>query len=94
MEGSNAILSALEGKRSEPGAVLVLAEAFRFVQKAQTAEQAIVDAVTFGGDTDTRGAVAGALAGARWGAKTLPQRWIDQCLASTEANRLCNLLFN
>ena len=33
-------------------------------------------AVGFGDDADTTGAVAGALAGAHWGASTLPDRWL------------------
>lgn len=44
---------------------------------ADSAETAIVDAVNLGGDTDTIGAVAGAIAGARFGADGLPDRWID-----------------
>ena len=43
---------------------------------ADTAEEAIVTAVNRGGDTDTIGAVAGAVAGARFGASDLPDRWL------------------
>ncbi len=43
---------------------------------AETAADAIVDAVMLGGDTDTIGAVAGAVAGARFGADALPERWL------------------
>ena len=38
-------------------------------------EEAIVTAVNRGGDADTIGAIAGAVAGARFGASTLPDRW-------------------
>jgi ADP-ribosyl-[dinitrogen reductase] hydrolase len=41
------------------------------------AESAIVAAVGLGDDTDTTGAVAGALAGARYGKSGLPIRWLD-----------------
>lgn len=44
---------------------------------AETAEDAIVAAVNRGGDTDTIGAVTGALAGARFGVDGLPDRWLN-----------------
>ena len=40
-------------------------------------EDAIVRAVNLGGDNDTQGAVAGALAGAWGGASSLPDRWLQ-----------------
>ena len=43
---------------------------------ADSAEDAIVTAVSRGGDTDTIGAIAGAVAGARFGASQLPDRWL------------------
>jgi ADP-ribosyl-[dinitrogen reductase] hydrolase len=63
---------------------------------ADSAEDAIITAVNRGGDTDTIGAVTGALAGARFGRGSLPDRWLDaleyrddlellaQALATTE----------
>jgi ADP-ribosyl-[dinitrogen reductase] hydrolase len=44
---------------------------------ADSAEDAIVTAVNRGGDTDTVGAVTGAIAGARFGSGSLPDRWLD-----------------
>ncbi len=44
---------------------------------ASSPEDAIVTAVNRGGDTDTLGAVTGAIAGARFGAKELPDRWLE-----------------
>jgi len=44
---------------------------------ADSAEEAIISAVNRGGDTDTVGAVTGALAGARFGSSSLPDRWLD-----------------
>ena len=55
---------------------------------ADSTESAIVNAVNEGGDTDTIGAVAGAVAGARFGASALPERWLD-ALAPTD--ELCSL---
>lgn len=43
---------------------------------ADSADEAIVTAVNRGGDTDTIGAMAGAVAGARFGASQLPDRWL------------------
>jgi len=55
---------------------------------ADTAEAAIVNAVNEGGDTDTIGAVAGAVAGARFGATALPEHWPDALSATTELREL------
>jgi ADP-ribosyl-[dinitrogen reductase] hydrolase len=43
---------------------------------ADSSEDAIVTAVNRGGDTDTIGAITGAVAGARFGASQLPDRWL------------------
>ena len=40
-------------------------------------EQAVTVAIRAGGDTDTVGAMAGAIAGARFGAAAIPDRWLD-----------------
>ena len=52
---------------------------------ADSAEDAIVTAVNRGGDTDAIGAIAGAVAGARFGASQLPDRWLG---AIDEVNEL------
>jgi ADP-ribosyl-[dinitrogen reductase] hydrolase len=44
--------------------------------EAETAEDAILGAVNLGGDADTIGAIAGALAGAAWGVDALPRSWL------------------
>lgn len=44
---------------------------------AKDPEQALVLAVSLGGDTDTIGAMTGALAGAHWGLEALPASWLD-----------------
>lgn len=38
-------------------------------------EQAVIYAVSLGGDTDTIGAMTGAIAGAYWGIEAIPKRW-------------------
>ena len=55
---------------------------------AESAEDAIVTAVNRGGDTDTIGAIAGAVAGARFGASTLPDRWLAALDATAELESL------
>lgn len=40
-------------------------------------EDAVTFAVNLGGDADSNGAVAGALAGARFGASEIPARWLE-----------------
>jgi ADP-ribosylglycohydrolase len=40
-------------------------------------EETIIAAVALGHDTDTTAAVAGALAGAAYGASAIPARWLD-----------------
>ena len=41
-------------------------------------EEAIIGAVNHGGDADTIAAIAGSLAGARFGFDNIPERWINQ----------------
>ncbi|MWG34542.1 ADP-ribosylglycohydrolase family protein [Halomarina oriensis] len=59
---------------------------------AESAEEAIVDAVNMGGDADTIGAVAGAVAGARFGADTLPERWLEELTCRQELTSLATTL--
>jgi len=55
---------------------------------AESAETAIVQAVNSGGDTDTVGAIAGAVAGARFRSTDIPDRWTEEI---EEAGRLKRL---
>lgn len=55
---------------------------------APDAETAVVDAVNMGGDADTIGAVAGAVAGGRFGARELPDRWLSELDRADELRRL------
>jgi len=55
-------------------------------------EPAVVFAVNLGGDADTNGAVAGALAGARFGAGGIPQRWLEPLRRKEVVSGLANRL--
>jgi ADP-ribosylglycohydrolase len=78
------ILEALQGAEQSPpreyfrqmGWVLIaLRNAFYQLLSAPSAEAGLVDTVRRGGDTDTNGAIAGALLGAVHGGRSLPLRW-------------------
>ena len=45
--------------------------------RAESFEEAVTLGIRCGGDTDTVGAMAGAIAGARFGAGGIPARWLD-----------------
>ncbi|WP_044957573.1 ADP-ribosylglycohydrolase family protein, partial [Halarchaeum acidiphilum] len=60
---------------------------------AESAEDAIVTAVNRGGDTDTIGAIAGAVAGARFGASGLPERWLAAIDETDELEGLAERLY-
>ncbi|WP_255197211.1 ADP-ribosylglycohydrolase family protein [Halorarius litoreus] len=55
---------------------------------AESAEEGIVAAVNMGEDTDTVGAVTGAVVGARFGASDLPDRWVETVGHTTELREL------
>jgi poly(ADP-ribose) glycohydrolase ARH3 len=48
-----------------------------FQRYGESAEEAVVQAVTLGGDCDTIGAMCGAIAGAYHGMSAFPERWLD-----------------
>lgn len=75
---------------SGSGAVDVLETGLHAGLTADTAEAAIVAAVNRGGATTATGAVAGAVAGARFG--VLPDRWLDALVVATEARELADTL--
>jgi ADP-ribosyl-[dinitrogen reductase] hydrolase len=51
--------------------------AINSIRDTDTFEDALVRTVNLGGDADTIGAITGGLAGARYGAKAIPERWTD-----------------
>ena len=55
----------------------VAAAIWASLRYGRTPEDCVVRAVGFGGDTDTIGAMAGALVGALHGAAWIPARWYD-----------------
>ncbi|WP_265112063.1 ADP-ribosylglycohydrolase family protein [Halosolutus halophilus] len=57
---------------------------------SESAGEAIVTAVNRGGDTDTIGAIAGAVAGARFGASQLPDRWLSAIDETDELESLAD----
>lgn len=59
---------------------------------ADSAEEAITTAVNCGGDTDTIGAITGAVAGARFGASGLPDRWLSHVDEADELETLADRL--
>lgn len=64
------------------------------VTSHSTLEDAVVAAVNLGQDADTTGAVAGALAGAKWGASAIPERWLDVLIPRDELIDLADGLFD
>ena len=68
----------LEPVQRQIGFVLTaLRVAFWAAMSTDSFEQAVVGAANLGGDADTNAAVTGALAGARFGADAIPQRWLE-----------------
>lgn len=59
---------------------------------APSAEEAIIEAVNMGEDTDTVGAVTGAVAGARFGVDDLPDRWLAELRCADEIRSLATTL--
>lgn len=59
---------------------------------AESAEDAVVRAVNAGGNADTVGAICGAVAGARFGASSLPDRWLAAVDRTDELRRLADAL--
>lgn len=79
---SEAVLAAAAMTRDEVAAggfvLETVGASFWALANFPTAEEIIVEAVSLGEDADSTGAVAGALAGAAFGAEALPDRWRDQ----------------
>jgi ADP-ribosyl-[dinitrogen reductase] hydrolase len=64
--------------KSESGSALTaIAIALAAFFNAEDFEQGVIWAVNLGGDTDTNGAVTGAMLGARFGAAAIPERWLS-----------------
>lgn len=68
--------------------------AFWAVMAHDSLEETVVAAVNLGDDADTTGAVAGALAGARWGLSAIPDRWLDRLIGHDELLSLADGIFD
>jgi ADP-ribosyl-[dinitrogen reductase] hydrolase len=55
--------------------------AFFFLNSGASFEEAVVETVSSGGDTDTNGAICGALLGAKWGREAVPLQWRNAVLS-------------
>lgn len=81
---------------SPSGYVVDTLHAVMLAMKEPTFEEVLIKAVNFGGDADTVGAIAGGLAGAKYGFKAIPKRWIaalDPALHA-ELDKLAELAYN
>jgi ADP-ribosylglycohydrolase len=76
-EGNGLDAEVLAGARCRVGftAVEAVPPAVAIAATARTFEQAVTTAVRCGGDTDTVASMAGAIAGARFGAGAIPRHW-------------------
>ena len=83
------------GRRTGSGHV---ADAFWSAWEAVTAttcyQDAVVRAVRFGNDTDTTAAIAGGLAGIRWGIGSIPQAWLARLRGPAIAGELLDRLLS
>lgn len=81
---------------SPSGYVVDTMRAVILAMQEPTFEQTLVTAVNFGGDADTAGAIAGGLAGAKYGFKAIPKRWVaalDPALHA-ELDKLAKLAYS
>lgn len=67
-----------EGRGVPPTADRSVAAAVVVVSRTGSFEAAVTAAIRAGGDTDTVGAMAGAIAGARFGAGAIPAPWVER----------------
>ena len=86
MEVDGSLLEAVRGAAEAPPADYVhlqgwVLTAFRNalwqLLHAPNLEEAVVDTVMRGGDTDTNAAICGALLGAVWGRNAIPDQWTE-----------------
>ncbi|HEX77533.1 MAG TPA: ADP-ribosylglycohydrolase family protein [Dehalococcoidia bacterium] len=96
-EVSRVLLEASAGARERlvPSAYVLdtLKAALGCFLQAPSFEAAVVSAVNLGGDTDTTGAVCGALAGAYFGLGGVPHRWLEPLYAKEELLDLAGRIY-
>ena len=83
----------IESLRNSGYVIHSLQTALHDALAADSAEKAIVTAVNRGGDTDTIGAITGAVAGARFGVEGLPDRWLETIDERDELDQLATELY-
>jgi ADP-ribosyl-[dinitrogen reductase] hydrolase len=95
-ETLSALRKAQELKREQVrsgGFVLdTMQAAYWSLLQTESFEEAAVLAVNLGGDTDTTGAVTGALAGAAYGESAIPARWLDRVQHRAKLTELADRL--
>jgi ADP-ribosyl-[dinitrogen reductase] hydrolase len=69
-----------------------ITSAFWALLNSPSLEETLIAAVNLDQDTDTTGAVAGALAGAFWGAEAIPDRWLSLLQPREELEELADRL--
>ncbi len=67
-------------RQSTPTNHTVPAAIYCWLRYPDDSEQAVTSVIALGGDTDTTGAIVGALAGATCGSSAIPAEWIDGLL--------------
>lgn len=70
----DAPLPALDGP--DMGYTVLAMQVGLWAARQPSLEEALIEIVGRGGDTDTNGAIAGAVLGARHGASAIPERWL------------------
>jgi ADP-ribosylglycohydrolase len=94
LEGAVPAADALITLGTSGYVVHTVASAFYcFARTPESFKQTVIEAVMAGGDTDTTGAVAGALSGAYNGAQRIPAAWLEQVEGRAQieelARRIC-----
>jgi ADP-ribosylglycohydrolase len=88
-EPEDAVVDLIRRARSEPPGdyitqqgwvVVAFQNALYQMLHAASFEDALIDTVARGGDTDTNAAICGALLGALYGIDAIPKRWVDTVL--------------
>ena len=92
----NRDLSAIPSEEiSSSGYVIHTLEAAMWsVETTQSFEAALIKAVNLGDDADTVGAVTGQLAGALYGLRAIPQRWLEPLVEAPRIKDLGDQLFH
>lgn len=72
---SKVLRMSVEERNRHPSVISTLLHALHSLLTTNSFEEALVKSVNLGGDADTIGAVTGALAGACYGERQIPERW-------------------